>query len=245
MKHIPLTVTYIFGTLALSAQTAFLNTVKIEYEKTVYTRQLYKDLYPAQTYERYKNQIPETTISYFDFIGDTTKSIFKPGRETSYDPRGWRIFANENVVYTDYQTNKTITQKPVYEETFLIEDSLANIKWKLTGDTRIIAGFECTKAVGIIHDSVAVFAFYSDELLIPGGPESIHGLPGMILGMGVPRLHTTWFATKVEVNGVNLSSVRPATKGKKVNYQQMIHSVNDVLKEWGDYGKNIVIAFMI
>jgi len=245
MKHIPLTVTYIFGTLALSAQTAFLNTVKIEYEKTVYTRQLYKDLYPAQTYERYKNQIPETTISYFDFIGDTTKSIFKPGRETSYDPRGWRIFANENVVYTDYQTNKTITQKPVYEETFLIEDSLANIKWKLTGDTRIIAGFECTKAVGIIHDSVAVFAFYSDELLIPGGPESIHGLPGMILGMGIPRLHTTWFATKVEVNGVNLGSVRPATKGKKVNYQQMIRSVNDVLKEWGDYGKNIVIAFMI
>ena len=245
MKHIPLTIAFVFVTLALSAQPIFLNTVKIEYEKTVYTRQLYKNLYPAQTYERYKNQIPETTISYFDFIGDTTKSIFKPGRETSYDPRGWRIFANENVVYTDYQTNKTITQKPVYEETFLIEDSLANIKWKLTGDTRIIAGFECTKAVGIIHDSVAVFAFYSDELLIPGGPESIHGLPGMILGMGVPRLHTTWFATKVEVNGVNLSSVRPATKGKKVNYQQMIRSVNDVLKEWGDYGKNIVIAFMI
>ena len=245
MKHIPLTITFIFGALALSAQTTFLNTVKIEYEKTVYTRQLYKDLYPAQTYERYKNQIPETTISYFDFIGDTTKSIFKPGRETSYDPRGWRIFANENVVYTDYHTNKTIAQKPVYEETFLIEDSLANIKWKLTGDTRVIAGFECTKAVGIIHDSVAVFAFYSDELLIPGGPESIHGLPGMILGMGIPRLHTTWFATKVEVSGVNLGSVRPAIKGKKVNYQQMIHSVNDVLKEWGDYGKNIVIAFMI
>ena len=245
MKHILLTVAFIFVTLALSAQTTFLNTVKIEYEKTVYTRQLYKDLYPAQTYERYKNQIPETTISYFDFIGDTTKSIFKPGRETSYDPRGWRIFANENVVYTDYQTNKTITQKPVYEETFLIEDSLANIKWKLTGDTRIIAGFECTKAVGIIHDSVAVFAFYSDELLIPGGPESIHGLPGMILGMGVPRMHTTWFATKVEVNGVNLSAVKPATKGKKVNYKEMIQSVNGVLKQWGDYGKNIVIAFMI
>jgi len=245
MKYISLTVTFVFVVLALSAQTTFLNTVKIEYEKTVYTRQLYKDLYPAQTYERYKNQIPETTISYFDFIGDTTKSVFKPGRETSYDPRGWRIFANENVVYTDYQTNKTITQKPIYEETFLIEDSLANIKWKLTGDTRIIAGFECTKAVGIIHDSVAVFAFYTDELLIPGGPESIHGLPGMILGMGVPRLHTTWFATKVEINGVNLSSVKPATKGKKVNYQQMIRSVNDVLKEWGDYGKNIVIAYMI
>ena len=245
MKHIPLTVTYIFGTLALSAQTAFLNTVKIEYEKTVYTRQLYKDLYPAQTYERYKNQIPETTISYFDFIGDTTKSVFKPGRETSYDPRGWRIFANENVVYTDYQTNKTITQKPIYEETFLIEDSLANIKWKLTGDTRIIAGFECTKAVGIIHDSVAVFAFYSDELLIPGGPESIHGLPGMILGMGIPRLHTTWFATRVEINGIDMSKVKPESKGKKTTRKAMIQSLDKVLKNFGSVSKGMVWQYII
>jgi GLPGLI family protein len=245
MKRIQFTIAFFFISFILSAQATFLNTVKIEYEKIVYTRQLYKDLYPAQTYERYKNQIPETTISYFDFIGDTTKSIFKPGRETSYDPRGWRIFANENVVYTDYKSHKTIAQKPVYEETFLIEDSLANIEWKLTADTRVIAGFECRKAVGIIHDSIAIFAFFSDELLIPGGPEGIHGLPGMILGMGVPRMHTTWFATKVEVNGVNLSTVKPATKGKKVSSKEMIRSVNDVLKEWGAYGKNIVIAFMI
>jgi GLPGLI family protein len=245
MKRIQFTITIFFISFILSAQGTFLNTVKIEYEKIVYTRQLYKSLYPAQTYERYKSQIPETTLSYFDFIGDTTKSIFKPGKETSYDPRGWRIFANENVVYTDYKSQKTIAQKPVYEETFLIEDSLPTIEWKLTADTRIIAGFECRKAVGIIHDSIAVFAFFSDELLIPGGPEGIHGLPGMILGMGVPRLHTTWFATKVEVNGVNLNLVKPATKGKKVSSKEMIRSVNDVLKEWGDYGRNIVIAFMI
>jgi GLPGLI family protein len=126
-----------------------------------------------------------------------------------------------------------------------VEDSLRKIEWKLTPDTRVIAGFECRKAVGIIQDSIAVFAFYSDELLIPGGPESIHGLPGMILGMGVPRIHTTWFATKVEVNGVNLNSVTPATKGKKVDYKNMINSLHDVLKNWGDYGSKLVLNFMI
>lgn len=245
MKPISLTIALLFINSVLFAQTHFFNTIKVEFEKTVYVRQVYKNLYPAATYERYKDQIPETALSYFDFIGDTTKSIFKPGRQTAYDPRGWRIFANENVVYTDYKSQKAVTQKPVYEETFLIEDNLTNIEWKLTADTRVIAGFECRKAVGILHDSIAVFAFYCDELLIPGGPESIHGLPGMILGMGVPRMHTTWFATKVEVNGVNINSVKPATKGKKVNQQEMIKSVNNVLKEWGDYGKNLIIAYMI
>lgn len=245
MKRIQFGVIFFFISTALSAQTIFINTVKIEYEKTVYMRQLYKDLYPVQTYERIKNQLPETFLSYFNFIGDTVKSIYKPGREIAYDARMARPPANENVVYTNYQLQKSISQKLVYEETFLVEDSLSKIEWKLTPDTRVIAGFECRKAVGIIHDSLAVFAFYSDELLIPGGPESIHGLPGMILGMGVPRIHTTWFATKVEVNGVNMNSVTPATKGKKVDYTNMIKSLNAVLKNWGDFGRIMILNFVI
>lgn len=243
MKKIQFVIALLFVTTVLPAQTVFINTVKIEFEKTVYMRQLYKDLYPAATYDRIKNQLPETSISYFNFIGDTVNSLYKPGRET--DARAVRPPGNDNVVYTNYPSQKSITQKLVYDETFLVEDSLSKIEWKLTPDTRVIAGFECRKAVGIIHDTIAVFAFYSDELLIPGGPESIHGLPGMILGMGVPRIHTTWFATKVEVNGVNLNSVSPATKGKKVNYRSMIKSVHDALKNWGDYGNTLIMNFMI
>jgi len=229
--------------LVSQAQTIFHPQIKIEFEKTIYVRQLYRELVP-EWYDRIKDQLPESNLAYFDFIGDTVKSIFKPGRELPFDPRAWRPMANQNVVYTDYRTNKSITQKPVFEETFLVDDSLAKIDWKITADTRIIAGFECRKAVGIIHDTIAVFAFYTDEILIPGGPESINGLPGMILGMGVPRLHTTWFATKVEVNSVNMN-FSPATKGKKVNYKGMIESINNVLKNTNNYGRNMLLNFMI
>ena len=229
--------------LVSQAQTIFHPQIKIEFEKTIYVRQLYRELVP-EWYDRIKDQLPESSLAYFDFIGDTAKSIFKPGRELPFDPRAWRPMANQNVVYTDYRTNKSITQKPVFEETFLVDDSLAKIDWKITADTRIIAGFECRKAVGIIHDTIAVFAFYTDEILISGGPESINGLPGMILGLGVPRLHTTWFATKVEVNSVNMN-FSPATKGKKVNYKGMIESINNVLKNTNNYGRNMLLNFMI
>ena len=148
------------------------------------------------------------------------------------------------MVYTDYQANKLISQKPVFEETFLVEDSIQKIEWKLTSDTRIIAGFECRKAVGILQDSIGIFAFYTDEILIPGGPESINGLPGMILGMGIPRLHTTWFASKVEINNVNMNAVSPATKGKKVNYKTMVDAIEKVLKG-SNFGRNIILNFMI
>ena len=243
MKKINIMVVLFFACLVSQAQTIFHPQIKIEFEKTIYVRQLYRELVP-EWYDRIKDQLPESSLAYFDFIGDTAKSIFKPGRELPFDPRAWRPMANQNVVYTDYRTNKSITQKPVFEETFLVDDSLAKIDWKITADTRIIAGFECRKAVGIIHDTIAVFAFYTDEILISGGPESINGLPGMILGMGVPRLHTTWFATKVEVNSVNMN-FSPATKGKKVNYKGMIESINNVLKNTNNYGRNMLLNFMI
>lgn len=245
MKKILLVSVVCLAAFAASSQTQFLNAVKIEFEKTVYVKQLYKSIEP-EWYDMIKDRLPETSITYFDFVGDTTKSIYKPGREVPFDPRSFfQGIADKNVVYNDYKAQKTITQKPVFEETFLVEDSLVKIKWKITADTRNIAGFECRKAIGIIDDTIAVFAFYTDEILINAGPESANGLPGMILGMGVPRIHTTWFATKVEINGVDLKKVIPATKGKKVDRKTMISSLDKVLKQWGDYGKNLIYNYVI
>ncbi len=227
------------------AQTPFHNTVKVEFQKTVAVVQLYKDLAP-EWYEMIKDHLPTTSITYFDFIGDTTKSIYKPGRELPPDPRSFfNGVADKNVVYNDYRTGTTVSQKPVFEETFLVEDNLAPIKWKITSDTRTIAGYDCRKAIGILNDSITVFAFYTDELLATGGPESIHGLPGMILGVGIPRIHTTWFATKVEVFDVKMNAVTPATKGKKVTRATMIQSLDKVLKQWGTYGNKMLLNFII
>ena len=191
----------------------------------------------------------QNTINYFDFISDSSHSIYKPGKEVPADPRMWtERFGDKNIVYTDYQDNKTISQKPIYEETFLVQDSLLNIKWKITPDTRDIAGFECRKAIGILFDTVAIFAFYTDQIMIPGGPEGIHGLPGMILGVGIPRLHATWFATKVQVVDVPTSQIKPEIKGKKSDREGMLQLLDQAMKNWGDWGnyaKKMILAMQI
>ena len=232
------------GLIAHGQQT-FFPTIKVEFEKTISVQQLYKDLDP-EWYERIKDRIPATNLSYYDFIGDSSRSIYKPGKEMPVDPRTWyRPVADKNIVYSDFVKGTTVSQKPVFEETFLMEDTLLKINWKLTADVRTIAGYDCRKAVGIVNDSIAVFAFYTDELMVPGGPEGIHGLPGMILGVGIPRLHATWFATKVQVFDVNMKPVVPATKGKKVTRTAMVQQLDKVLKEWGTYGSKLIINFVI
>jgi GLPGLI family protein len=125
-----------------------------------------------------------------------------------------------------------------------VADSFHKIDWKITADTRIIAGFECRKAIGILFDTVAVFAFYTDQIMVSGGPEGITGLPGMILGVGIPRLHTTWFATQVNLDP-NLKAIKPEQKGKKVNRGEMQEQLFDVMKRWEAYGRKLYLAFVI
>lgn len=228
-----------------AAQTQFFGKVKIEYEKSLSVHAYYKEL-DLQWYDMIKDRLPQNVITYHDFIGDSSRSVYKPGKEVPIDPKFWfRPVADKNVVYTDFRSGKTVAQKPVYEETFLVEDSMSKIQWRLTPDTRMIAGFECRKAIGILNDTIAVFAFYTDEIMIPGGPEGINGLPGMILGMGVPRLHTTWFATKVDVFDINMNVVAPATKGKKMDRATMMKSLDKVLRQWGTYGSRLIVNFAI
>lgn len=231
----------------INAQERFFSTIKVEFEKTTSVRQLMKDLEENDSwFEQNKDRYPVSLLNYYEFTGDTAKSIYKPGKDVPLDPRMWyRPVADKNIVYSDFKNGTITAQKPVFEETFLMQDSLLKIKWKITGDLRTIAGYECRKAIGTIDDSITVFAFYCDQLLVNGGPEGVQGLPGMILGMGIPRLHATWFATKVEVFNVNMNKVEPATKGKKVNRSTIATSLDKVMKEWGTYGSKLIINFLI
>ncbi len=236
-----------FATTTVAAQERFFPTIKVEFEKTTAVRQLMKDLQEGNSwYEQNKDRYPVSMMNYYEFTGDTTHSIYQPGKDVPIDPRVWyRPVGDKNIVYTDYKKGVSISQKPVFEETFLVEDSLLKIKWKITGDLRTIAGYDCRKAVGILNDSIAIFAFYSEELLVNGGPEGIHGLPGMILGVGIPRLHATWFATKVEVFDVKMNKVNPVTKGKKLNRSAMMKALEPLAQDWGTYGSKLLINFII
>ncbi len=114
------------------AQTQFFSTVKIEFEKTVAQQALMKELEP-DWFEKIKDHFPNARSRYFDFIADSTHSVYKPGREVATTQRTWfHRIANKKRVYTDFQKNTSISQKPIYEETFLVEDSLLKIKWKIT-----------------------------------------------------------------------------------------------------------------
>ncbi len=173
--------------------------------------------------EMLKENLPTFKTGYYTFTFSGNKSIYKFDH---WDPKAkipdfLRKSDEENVWFTDYNTGRLTMQKNMYGSNLVVDDSIRNLQWKLTNENRIIAGFNCRKAVTTIFDSVYLFAFYTDEITIPGGPCSISGLPGTILGVTIPRLYTSWIATKVMVNGVNVSSIKATTSKKPYNLKNL------------------------
>ena len=192
--------------------------------------------------EMWKDKIPQFSTSWYHFTFTDNKAVYKFNR---LDERTKLPWGNNNVEdnfwFTDYGAGTFTDQKFVFDNTYLLQDSLMRIDWKLVpNETREIAGFNCRKAVGKIFDSVYVFAFYTDEIIVSGGPMGIHGLPGMILGITIPRMFTSWIATKVQVNGVNTSIVAPPVKGKKKKAKELQETVIKVTKDWGTWGQQQV-----
>ena len=122
-------------------------------------------------------------------------------------------------------------QKQIVGTNFVISDSIQNIEWKITNENREIAGYNCRKAVGKIMDDVYIFAFYTDEITITGGPCSIHGLPGLILGLSIPRLYTSYVATKVDLTMAKASEIKPITAKKTYDLLGLKKEMEEKTKE--------------
>lgn len=237
-----------------NAQQIFVPKGKIEFEKRV---NLHKDIDAwsdgddgGDWLQTLKKTIPQFEVSYFDLYFDSgsNKTLYKPGRELPRDPKvpDWfRGPATDNIVYADLNMQQTTSLKNVFENSFLIKDSVHKIEWRITNDERVIAGIDCRKAIGRIMDSVYVIAFYSEQIMVSGGPESFNGLPGMILGVAIPRINTTWFATKLELIEVKPNDITAPQKGKKVTEAELLKQLQGSMKDWGKSGQRNIWKIMI
>lgn len=219
-----------FSTMAHAQQ--FITKAVIEYEVTA---NIQKTMGNGTFEDMIKDKLPQFKIGYYNFTFADDKSIYKFDHWSDGSkkiPSWYRTGDEENVWFCDYTTGKLNMQKNIDGSDLNIQDSLRKIQWRITNDSRVIAGFSCRKAVGIIFDSVYVFAFYTDEIMISGGPCSINGLPGMILGVTIPRLYTSWIATKVMVNDVKENEIKPVSSKKNYDLKFLAATINDRWKDW-------------
>lgn len=236
---------FLFIKTAQAQNTVFLSEGRIEYEKKVNLYAQVDDEDDNTWKELMKKMMPQFKTTYFNLEFNGNKTLFKPGKENTENNKLWQQPAEDNIVFTNLADSLNIIQKNVYEQTFLLRDSTRKIRWKITDETRNIAGFNCRRANALVMDSIYVVAYYTDEITTTGGPESFNGLPGMILGLALPHEHITWFATKVYTDNINDAQLLPPAKGKKTDSKALLATLQDLMKDWGKWGKRYQRQIMI
>lgn len=226
----------IFSVLSAVAQPAgYTFTGRIEYERKI---NIHRQMEGEEWYAQFKDKVPKFHSNYFDLLFAQTKTLYKPGREVENpNPFAARLAgpASANVVFTDLSTHRASALKEIFEDKYLIEDSIRKTPWKILDEVRTIAGYSCRKAVTRMFDSVVIVAFYTDAIPVSGGPESFAGLPGMILEVAIPRLNATWIANKVELTSPDAAALTAPTKGKKTDTKGLVTTLQVSLKDWGKW----------
>lgn len=234
MKNLGLTLILAFTVTLISAQTVFIKSAKITFEKKINQKQQMAD--NSWLSDDAKDKMNKYRTSDWEYNFNDSSSIYKAKAKETVSENSFYFFSGENTneLFIDFGKAKRILRRSIGGDDFILKDTIPHLKWKIMHDVRKIAGYECRKAITVINDTVSVVAFYTDEILLKGGPEGFTGLPGMILGLAIPRYNTTWFATKIEAKNVPILTISAPTKGKKTDNEKDFKKLIDLYTRYDD-----------
>lgn len=213
MRKLYILIAFLISTVSATyAQyTNFAEAGTVTYDKTMYTKNIVRKQFIEKADEASKNQfqsflpmVPENIVLKKSLKFKGNETLFEHIK-TDLDPRIKQVIMMlaldfEGSTLSNLENNSYERYNDMFGQKMIIQDSLKQITWKITDEYREIAGYNCRRANGITSDSTYVVGYYTNEIPIDGGPESINGLPGLILGLVVPSQHVSYFASKVEVS---------------------------------------------
>lgn len=194
-----------------------------------------KDGDMSRTYmEQMVSKSPETAVleRKLSFRGNETYFEPMPREQNQLVTQMLMMLDNGAKVYQNLEKEQVSMAMDFGGSAIVVQDSLTDVKWKITNEYRNIAGYDCRRANGITLDSVYVVAFYTDQIPTSGGPGSIHGLPGMILGFVVPEQHFNIYATKVEMTAPTIKTDIFKKKDKPNTRREVKAKMKEVMGQW-------------
>lgn len=222
-KHVALLLLLCNG-LAAFSQVA---SAKIIYERKT---NLYKK-FKGDDVKEWLREEDKNKVDVFELYFNDSLSVFKPQESEERERMSWAT--SKGTVYQNLKTNQRLSIKDLWGEKFYVEDSLWKRNWKITDSKRVIAGYNCRKAIWQANDSTRIYAWYCDELMTSVGPESFCGLPGTILGLATEDGGVIYFAKSVETTPQPIATLLPNRGKNKVYTTPEIKAKLDK-----DFGKN-------
>jgi GLPGLI family protein len=195
--------------------------------------------------EAMAHMIPKSRTDHFELIFADNQSLWKraddeaDNGDINVNSGGAQIRmimpGSDDVLYYNFSTGRKTEKRELMDKSFLVQDSITRMDWKLGIETKIILGHPCKKATTQrtqssfriiaengntkkeeVKDTLNIVAWYCTDIPNFGGPETYQGqLPGMVLEVDVNNGRTTYIAK--EISGkINKSDIKEPKGGKKL-----------------------------
>ena len=118
------------------------------------------DMYKTIPDEQFRAMMPQYRTSKHQLLFSDSSSVYKAlAEEEAPDPfggngggpggpgPGMMSFGGDGVLYKNFTNGKSIESSDLGAKTYLVQDSIQPQHWKLTGETKKIAGHNCFKAI--------------------------------------------------------------------------------------------------
>jgi GLPGLI family protein len=184
--------------------------------------------------------------SYMNLYFNATETKYEDSEEKAersqeggYDWRKETFFIKRN-----FDKNRLQEAYEFLGKTYIVEDTLLAMNWKIQNDLKEVAGHICMKA--FIEDTLRkqqIVAWFAQDIPLNAGPEYFHSLPGMILEIDINDGAMTITANKIDVKKLTTELEAPKKlKGKRIkkaDYEVLIKKhIDEKTKEeqpwfWG------------
>lgn len=173
-----------------------------------------------------EKQMPKTRTDKFELTFGNNQSLWKAAEQdddndnvASGDGMQIRMIVagNDDVLYNNFETGKRVEKREVMDKTFIIDDSIRSLKWKMTGETKTILNMPCMQATATnistrtmmnmdngkmerkeVQDTANITAWFTTSIPVSAGPAEYQGqLPGLIVEMDVNNGRQTFKATSI------------------------------------------------
>ena len=166
-------------------EATYINEVKLDYEETMKS---IPQQFRSQVADALKAEIEAGIFMTYHLKSNGKHSSFNLEQKVNNSQSSGGFIAQQMAAMDSKPYYKDLMSTPptYYKEVdmgakkYLIKES-PNFNWKITREKSEIAGFKVTKAEGVMMDSIKVTAWYAPEVIVKDGPQTLSGLPGLII----------------------------------------------------------------
>jgi GLPGLI family protein len=241
-------------TLAISSLTAQQTQGKVTYTRTVKLQMSFAGM-PGGL----EQQLPSSRTDKYELVFGNNQSLWKQGEqepeeEQSFGDGGMQIrmvvAGSNDVLYCNFDNSRRVEKREMFDKTFIVDDTITKLKWKMTGESKTILNHNCMKAEAVriskrmtmnmdngkmerkeIDDTAKIVAWFAMDIPVSAGPSEFQGqLPGLILELDVRNGDQVYLATGI-AETTDLAVIKEPTGKKKYTQEEFKKERDKMLEE--------------